>query len=712
MALHQNHYRFGVDELAENTHGWYAAEDTDPAPDAIPVDTVFLLRFCVQAVGAGLTNVDFNFQCRLNGGAYQNITLTSSIVQAAAAVALTNGGNCTKRLSGTGTFESSGAGQTEDGASGGGTNDIVTDGNSETEAGLLIVGADVGPGDVIEFRLLRDGGTSLDAYNVTPSISFAAAATTVTPDPVVAAFTATTPTVTNSAPPVVPARTVFLVPQSARRARRQRARTRTGPIVRAAGLLEGTAAGLLTPDPVVAAFTAVSPTVVKGGLTQTPATAIANFTATTPTVVKGALTVTPDAVVASFIVAAPTVVEGARILTPSAVVAAFTVTTPTVVRGVVTLTPSSVVSAFTATTPSAGGAATLTPASVAAAFSTTTPTIVTQAPPKRVAPIIAIGRGRRARVRRKGYPLIKSASLVVFGPQTVTPDSVAVSFSATTPTIVRGTRILNPTPIVASFATVAPLVSGGVQQATRKQRTVFILTSRVRARQEKSRRRSMALNVAIAYQPGTLGSTLTPSPVVVSFTATTPSVVRGTRTLTPSPVVASFTATPPKMARTAKPGSVAASFTAPSPAISTGNLKNPQPTVVSFVATTPTIVRGARTLTPDSVVAVLTATTPRVVRRQTPDPVVAAFSSPPPVVLRIRTIASLPVTVSLTATTPTILRGPSTLTPSPVAVVFSTTDPIGVFIIGLIEARRLGVSGTRPQLKITGAKQQERKVKE
>jgi len=170
MALTLSHYRFGIDELTESTHGWHAAEDTNPAQGVILVGVTFLLRFTVQADATGLTNVDNEFQYRKNGGTWTNITTSSTNVVAIAATALTNGSNCTKRLSGTGTFEASAAGQTEDGTSGGTTNDIVASGNSETECGLRLVGADLADDDVIEFRLTRDGGTLLDTYAVVPTL--------------------------------------------------------------------------------------------------------------------------------------------------------------------------------------------------------------------------------------------------------------------------------------------------------------------------------------------------------------------------------------------------------------------------------------------------------------------------------------------------------------------------------------------------------------
>lgn len=154
VNLHTTHFRFGIDELAENTHGWYANEDVSPGAGVIPLDTVFLLRVNVQETGGTAAgNVDNVFEFRINGGTWTALTTTSVGPRAVAAAALTNGGNCTKRLSGTGTFESTGAGQTEDGTSGGNANDIAASGCSETECGIIIDSADVSGNDTIEFRL-------------------------------------------------------------------------------------------------------------------------------------------------------------------------------------------------------------------------------------------------------------------------------------------------------------------------------------------------------------------------------------------------------------------------------------------------------------------------------------------------------------------------------------------------------------------------------
>ena len=177
VNLRQTHFRFGINELTESTHGWHAAEDANAS---IPANVTFLLRFVEQeAGGTAAGNTDAQFQYNRNGLGWNNITTTSSVARAVNSVAFANGANCTKRLSGTGTFETSGAGCTTDGTSGGAANDIVASGNSETECAIQIVGTDVSPGDVIQFRF-----TSPDwavGYDVTPSLTVSSGNVTVAP---------------------------------------------------------------------------------------------------------------------------------------------------------------------------------------------------------------------------------------------------------------------------------------------------------------------------------------------------------------------------------------------------------------------------------------------------------------------------------------------------------------------------------------------------
>ena len=171
VDLRQTHFRWGRDELTQSTHGWYGNEDANV--NFIPGEIVRLLRFTEQeSGGTAIANVDAQFQYRRytggSWGSWTDITTSSSVVKAVPAVAFADGANCTKRLSGTGTFESSAAGCTEDGTSGGTTNDIAASGNSETECALQIIAADVLDGDILEFRITSPDTTI--GYDVTPSV--------------------------------------------------------------------------------------------------------------------------------------------------------------------------------------------------------------------------------------------------------------------------------------------------------------------------------------------------------------------------------------------------------------------------------------------------------------------------------------------------------------------------------------------------------------
>ena len=177
VNLHTTHFRFGNDDGTESGHTFKANLDTSISLDE---GSIFLLRFTVQETGGTAAgNVDQQFQCALNGGTFQNITTTSTIVKAVAVGAFTNGQDATKRLTGTGTFESSGDGCTEDGLSGGAQNDIAASGNSETEAGLQLVAADVAAGDAVTFRLTSPDFTITN--DVVPTITVTSANQLVTP---------------------------------------------------------------------------------------------------------------------------------------------------------------------------------------------------------------------------------------------------------------------------------------------------------------------------------------------------------------------------------------------------------------------------------------------------------------------------------------------------------------------------------------------------
>jgi hypothetical protein len=172
MALTLSHFRFGEASGTESTHPWLAAEDRGIM---LPPGRPILCRATVQADATGQANCVMQWQRRLlRAGAvvsdWADVTTTSSVVRTGATAVFANGANCTKRLSGTGTFESSAAGCTHDGSAGGAANDIAANGNSETLIGIQIIGADTAIGDDVELRITRGGTTLLNTYAVVPAI--------------------------------------------------------------------------------------------------------------------------------------------------------------------------------------------------------------------------------------------------------------------------------------------------------------------------------------------------------------------------------------------------------------------------------------------------------------------------------------------------------------------------------------------------------------
>ncbi len=165
----QDSFRTRKDDGTDETDAtWYEAANVDAI---VPVDTTFRQRFVVQETAggdAGLTQ-SLQIQYRKNNTGWTNITASSPNIKAVNSTKLTDGADTTQQVGG-GTFLTDNN-WVED-------VDGVTDtsgvfaGNDEAEAefALQIVGADVNGGDVIELRVVKAGGTVLDAYTNTPEV--------------------------------------------------------------------------------------------------------------------------------------------------------------------------------------------------------------------------------------------------------------------------------------------------------------------------------------------------------------------------------------------------------------------------------------------------------------------------------------------------------------------------------------------------------------
>lgn len=168
FAVTQRAFGFYADG-AENTSTALAAENTN-ITRLVTSDSNLQLRVGLQESGAGsvsgATTDDYQLQYSKNGGAYTNVTTSSSNVKGFASASLTDAGTTTQRLSsGTGSFVAGEISETG----------LVTDrqltANNFTEMlySLTIVAADTTTGDTLDFRVLLNGATI--TYSVTPRIT-------------------------------------------------------------------------------------------------------------------------------------------------------------------------------------------------------------------------------------------------------------------------------------------------------------------------------------------------------------------------------------------------------------------------------------------------------------------------------------------------------------------------------------------------------------
>lgn len=333
--LRQTHFRFGKDDGTESSHTWWQLEDVNHSQQ-ISADWTFLLRFCEQeSGGTAAANTDAVFQYNKNGAGWVDITTTSSVVKAVAVGAFANDDHCTQRLSGTGTFETSAKGCTEDGSSGGPFNDIAASGNSETEAGLQVVLADVANNDVIEFRFRSPDWTV--TYIVTPSLTLTVVGNVVvTPGTLSLTITLYTPTVAVSDNKMVTPSTLAL------------ALTAYAPTVTASDNK------VVTPGTLALTLTTYAPTVTVagGGVTVTPGTLALVLTTYAPTVtVSDNKVVVPGTLALTLTTYAPSVILG-TVVTPGTLALVLTTYAPTVtVSENVLVTPGTLALVLTAYAP-------------------------------------------------------------------------------------------------------------------------------------------------------------------------------------------------------------------------------------------------------------------------------------------------------------------------------------------------------------------------
>jgi hypothetical protein len=175
-VLSQSHFRARKDNATVDVAPeWIANEDTN---FTWQTDSPFRIRFKVQeTAGGNPAAATVKLQANLNGGAFFDVTTSSTIVKAVLVSATAEDtAIATNRLTGTGTYAQ--GRYSADGSPA--TNvDIGSSGNSEWEFGVVINSADVANADTISMKVVALSGTAITA-TTSPTITVSEVATATT----------------------------------------------------------------------------------------------------------------------------------------------------------------------------------------------------------------------------------------------------------------------------------------------------------------------------------------------------------------------------------------------------------------------------------------------------------------------------------------------------------------------------------------------------
>lgn len=177
--LDQDSFRGRNDDGSESAATWKATANTNWSQ--LP-DENFRVRFLVQEdAGGAENNVNLQLQYNHNAAGWNNVSGTSTVVQASASANFADDDDTTQQI-GTGTFITPNSGMDENNGLAGESGNIDFSGNDEVEVEYCcqILSADTATNDTIELRVVRGDGTVLETYTNTPSITVDAAAQTVT----------------------------------------------------------------------------------------------------------------------------------------------------------------------------------------------------------------------------------------------------------------------------------------------------------------------------------------------------------------------------------------------------------------------------------------------------------------------------------------------------------------------------------------------------
>jgi len=163
QAIDQDSFRIRHDDGTEAGANWLVPANTDVKSSA---GWTFRARFLLQETGGKTANFQPEWRYSINGAAYALISTSSSYIKLVTSGTVTDATATTQQL-GAGDFD------------GGEFDDEGTMANEafarvderEYEGCFQMVPADLAVGDTIAIRMYRSGGTGLDTYTNTPTLT-------------------------------------------------------------------------------------------------------------------------------------------------------------------------------------------------------------------------------------------------------------------------------------------------------------------------------------------------------------------------------------------------------------------------------------------------------------------------------------------------------------------------------------------------------------
>lgn len=157
----------GVLLLDDPNAQWAAALDTDITVDVTAGNVQQRLRISVENTGSGAGASAFKIRVSKNGGAYADVTASSSNVKTFNTANFADGDDVTQLIT-TGTYQSDNNAAEDSTGAFTLTAGLAAATRFEAEIALEFVAADLANADTLDFRITQSDSTVLTTYTVTP----------------------------------------------------------------------------------------------------------------------------------------------------------------------------------------------------------------------------------------------------------------------------------------------------------------------------------------------------------------------------------------------------------------------------------------------------------------------------------------------------------------------------------------------------------------